>query len=238
MSKKRTPIKKKLSVVEQIALLSCIEEVDQMLLGEATTADIARFIQIERGELTDVNERTVAKALGDRRRDLLMEASAIVEADEEADDGETAAMQDAIRPRMPGAIARGAYRKMRLGMDALIELESLYLSARDRIGAIMEWEADNQRFYGDMHKEFATAAGIIEKHAKLSTELGGLGGQDRFSMRLDIKGVRHRHGATIADVLAKPESRHKVLALLDQLRDLGQLPGDVIDIDGEPSGAI
>lgn len=233
MSKKRTPIKKKLSVVEQIALLSCIEDVDEMLLGEATATDVARFVQRDRGELTDVKEATLAKALSERRRDLLMRVQTAMA--DEAEDQETAAMQDAIRPRVPGAIARGAYQKMRLGMDALIELESLYLSARDRIGQIMEWEADNQRFYGDMHKEFATAAGIIEKHAKLSSELG-MAGQDRFSMRLDVRGMRSRHGSTIAEVLAKPESRHKVLALLDQLRSLGD-GADVIDIDGEPSGA-
>jgi hypothetical protein len=228
VTNRETPIKKKLSVVEQVDLLPCIREVDEMLLGEATTADVARVIQRDRGLLTDVKEGTLAKALGQRRRDLLLAVSQ--EAREFAP--ESAAMQDAIVPRIPGAIARGAYERMQTGVDDIIELESMYLSVRDRIGAIMQWEQENERFHGDLHKDFSVATKMIELHAKLKNELG-MGGGDRLSVRLDVTGMKSKFGATIAEVFAKPESRHRVLSLIDQLKKVGQVPNV---IDAEPSG--
>lgn len=209
-----------MSLMDQIGGLSFSDEVDEMLRQNVSTTDIAKMIQIDRGQLTHVTEGTLGKALAARRMELLMDC---------VESADPVAMEQVHTPRIPGEIARRAYNKAKISMDDMIEVESLYLSCRDRIGALMTWEQSNSRFYEDMHKEFVTAAKLIELHAKLRSELGNSGG---FSMRLDIQGLQSQFGAKVAGVLMKPDSRHRVLSLIDDL----QRAGDVIDADGSVDG--
>jgi biotin operon repressor len=84
-----------------------------------------------------------------------------------------------------------------------------------------------------MPKEFTAAKELLMSHAKVQSELGMSGGS-RLTMKLDVRGMNGRFGGgSIADVLQKPESRHRVLGLLDQLRQIGQTVDEVVDVDGE-----
>jgi len=225
----RNPVTKRpLTVIERIEELGCIDEIDELLQDGTSPADVARFIQQTLGELKDFEEDTLVRAL--RKRRETPPAPKPVEMYSPAEDAPPT-------PRAPSTLARGAYMKQSRGIDSLIELESLYLSIRDRIGWRMEQEqkprkdAEGREYYVEadrMYLDFTAAREIVKEHAKLQTELG-MSTSDRFRITLDVQGMRSKFGASIAEVLTDPEGRHKVLALLERLKSAGALPADVID---------
>lgn len=225
----RNPVMKRPpSVSEQIADLGCIEEVNELLREGTSPGDVAKFLQHTLGELTEFTERTLTDALRKHRANLPPEPAAQMYSPAE---------EAPTTPRAPSTLARGAYMRQSRGIDSLIELESLYLSCRDRIGWLMELEQQPRgsgehvaiRPIEKMHLEFQAAKDIIKEHARLQADLG-LTTHDRFKITLDVQGMRSKFGASIASVLSDPESRHRVLSLLDRLKDAGSLPAEAIDV--------
>lgn len=230
----RNPIRKRPpTVAEQVADLGCIDEIDELLEEGTSATDVAKFIQQTLNELTEFGEATLVKVLRKRRADNAAAGPKMYSPAEEAPQ----------TPRAPSSLAYGAYTRQSRGIDSLIELESLYLSCRDRIGWLMDIE-QKPRGSGEhrairpiekMHLEYQAAKDLIKEHARLQSELG-MTTQDRFKLTLDVQGMRSKFGATIATVLADPEGRHKVLSLLDRLKGAGSLPADVIDVPAAAGG--
>lgn len=201
--------RKKLTVSERLVRLTAIDDVDEMLLEGMAVGDVAKFIQLGLGELDDVNERTLANELGNYRKTLDGKVS---ESKREA----LAEMvpKDIFGCRRPGVMARDQYRAQREGIDRMIELESLYLAQRDRIDALILQEQSMGELCAGTDRAVVAAAKLLEQHSREEQQLFDRAQGGPSHEKLNI----HGYSEETAEVLAKPDSRRRVISIVERLR--------------------
>jgi hypothetical protein len=213
-----------MSVGKLVEGLSCLTTVDVMLLEGVPVVDVAKFIQKDQGELTDINEKTLANALGARRLQrqevdgyfgARIPRVDIDDLDDSADGNDDRPRLGEYRRRAqtPSILTRNLYKRTEEGIKHMVELEGLYLAAKDRIDRWMELEAEAGAFSDRCGQEIVNAANIMAKHFEIAQELGLVEGGDRMKLTLDFK----RYSAETAKVLSNPESRHRVISLVERL---------------------
>lgn len=181
----------------------------------------ARYIMFTKGDLAEYNEASLAQVLEARRAEL------------------PTPRPSAVAPRSvrdPGALSKAAYTRHIIGLDVLTEMESLYLSQRDRIGRAITNEADSGSIDPELKDEFKVAGDLLKHYAKMASDMGLSPGADRFKLTIEGRGLR-RLGDRVAETLKNPESRRKVLSLLERTARVDG--GSVIDAESEvvePSG--
>jgi len=202
------------SVKNELAGLPEIREVDALIRARISITDVARFIQERLGRMRDVPPDSMRTAISDRM--------AALKAQDESGRVHSAT-ESPLTPRQPGVLAATLYSRVASGIDALVEIDALYLAQRDRLGWLIGLEAGDKVYNEKLNKEFRVAVGILETRADLQERLGLTGGssKDSLEVSLKLKGVRTRHGATTAEVMANPESRQRVMTLAQQLIGLG-----------------
>jgi hypothetical protein len=95
----------------------------------------------------------------------------------------------------------------------MVELEALYLAKRDRIDRWMELESEVGAFSDRLGSEIVNAAKVLGQHFSIAQELGLVEAGDSLKMTLDFK----HYSKSTAEVLSKPESRHRVISIVERL---------------------
>lgn len=202
------------SVKNELASIPEIREVDALIRARISITDVARFVQDRLGRMKNVPPDSMRTAISERMATLKAE---------DASGRVHSATESPTSPRKPGVLAATLYDRVASGIDALVEIDALYLSQRDRLGWLIGKENGEDEYNEKIHKEFRVAVGILETRAELQERLGLTGGasKDSLEVSLKLKGVRTRHGVTTAEVMANPESRQRVMNLAQQLIGLG-----------------
>jgi len=207
------------TVADRLGDLKSINDIDDMLLEGSSAPDVARFIHIGLKRLEDVPEQTLVEALKLRRTALREE--------QEEDFPARNVSEDSTRARSPGKLARLNYFQMRRQMDEMIELESLFLSLRDRIDALVAKEGEMGVPFEHTHREYLAAAKLLREYREARLAMVGHG-MDEVSLKLSVRGYSQR----TREVLAKPEARRRVFSVIERLtriaggRDIPMLVGD------------
>lgn len=200
---------KKLTVRERLVRLTAIDDVDEMLLEGMSARDVAKFIQLGLAELTDVKEQTLVNELGKYNKTL---EGRLSPSQKEA----FAEMvpENIFGCRRPGVMARDQYRTQRQGIDRMIELESLYLAQRDRVDALMLQEQTEGELCAVTDRAVVAAAKLLEQHCREEQQLLDRAQGGPAHEKLEI----HGYSEETAEVLAKPDSRRRVISIVERLR--------------------
>jgi hypothetical protein len=213
-------------VIDLIADLPIVNDVDDMLREGVGSESVAKFIQETMGLMTNVAPKTLSRMLRERRESLPPPPDPGINPDEWPATGE-----GGTEPRPPGRLARCQYGKALRGIDRLLEVESLYLSTRDRIDWLMQQEKTEGEPYEKMYLEVASARELLKTHADLEREFGATG--NRFRMSVEVSGRSSSElGQRVQKVLDNPESRHKVVDLVKRLKQAAHLPEPVETPEG------
>jgi len=244
--KKATP-----TVAERVELLEFVDEVDELLLEGTSTSNTARYIQQTMMKLKDVAFRTLVKTLKARHEQLELKRKK-VEGEAEGDladllhvanvhpastapaqhvDGANRIQGDF--PRTPSTLSRVMYEKYVGGFNSLLEIESIYLSQRDRISRMMLIEQNLGIPLEDLGREFDIARKLLVAHANIQDKLGltgdGRGHGTELNLSLTLKGLKSKLGADVIETLKDPQSRHKILNALRTISGDPSLPSTIID---------
>lgn len=221
------------SVAMKVEGLSCVKEVDSMLMEEASIADVVAFIQVDQELLENVNPRTLGNVLLARRK-LKMDEAEEFERNHWSSDSDSPPPDSEMlwreKPKLPSTFTRMAYERTKGGIEEINELEGLYLGHRHRLERLLDLEHRAGVFSENTSKEFLACASILMDRLKARKELGLVGRQGGdLHLHLDVGAYSER----TVEVLQNPEKRHRVVNLLERLGRLKELPTDVIDIDPE-----
>jgi hypothetical protein len=214
-SKPRHSKKKVAKLIEDLPFLS---DIDEMLLENTPGAAVAKFIQKERGELTDVNPESLANALLARQRQIQSTDGWWGAPRAEVVDQELLTQINYRRvPETPGKLVRSLYGRTEGGIKDMLELEGLFLAARDRTDRLLELEAVSGAFGDITTKAMDSASEMLWKRIQARAKMN-VGDEDSLDVNLSIRNYSQR----TVEVLSNPESRHRIMSLLERLTRFGK----------------
>lgn len=195
--------------------IKCFELVHQKVLEGYPMAEIARFIQDERKEYADITRGSLMALLNDYRNSI--------------------PKAELISKRMPRMFEK-AQKVVEKGLDELKELEKLYEKQMERIDIDITTEKKISKLMPSMTQEVRAAREILESYAQIKMDLGI---NTRHIGRLEVDGqisadMTARYGSeAVGRVLDSPESRRKVLGLVQRLLSVGSGVGEVLDVEAK-----
>lgn len=222
--------------------LPFVKVVDLMLLEGTPATDVAKVIQLDQKALVDVHTPSLVNALlrrKDRIRKAALEKSGedtkrwFGTADDDIDDEGEDEGPDGVEGtvgRLPGdvgefkhllpsTIARNLYeRVVENNVDELVETEALYMAQRARIDRLIEKEMQANGYIDTLQKEIGVAMNLLVNRVKMKEVMGLTTGDAKFREQLDLKGYTDKTVKT----LSNPESRHRVINLMDRLAKVEQ----------------
>jgi len=191
------------SVAQQLADLEDVNAIDIALVEGVKAADLARELREERGLFQDVRPDTLARELS-RRHQQRLEAAWAPSSE-------------------PPSVAHGLEASNPL--DELKTLEALVQVQLVRVDRALAIEHRSGSIGRQAGKEIEGAAKLLGELLRLKTLLGVDVGADGPHIVDDFEGLSRETAA----VLSNPESRHKVLSLVDRLAKRGKLKFDPTD---------
>lgn len=212
-----------------IEKLSFLGNVDTMLLEGVSSADVAKYIQEEMGALADLDPKSLSNALRVRKKQREDTArsyagsSRLPDPDDDDDDDDSGIGDDSEvkveepKVQKPSALAKSIYARAKGGIKDLLELEAMYLTQRDRIDRMVDLEHSRGIFAKDVGAEIMYAGQLIMMRVKTKHDLGLDDTSD--TPMIDMR----RYSEETVAVLSNPESRHRVMSLLQRLARLGKL---------------
>lgn len=182
--------------------MECFDEVHQKIIDGWKIAEIARWMQEEKEEYTDVTRDSLTLILQNYRKSL--------------PPGEL------VSKRIPDAIHKAA-EQLAEGMDELQELEKLYRFQMQRVQMGHAKEKLINLPIPSMTQEVRVAAEILGRYAELKMDLGinerQLGTVDVVQTK--ISEASDRYGKPgVQKVLENAESRRRVLGLAERFLQL------------------
>jgi hypothetical protein len=221
------------SLADRLLEIPEANELKRMILDRNRITDIADVLQQEWGHFCEHTRESLVRQLYAYRRKLLKEEGAGTGVDT---GGNLISHRRAITK-----IIRKRHDKVLDSVDKMIELEALYLVQRDRLEWLLEEERKENVPYQGMARDFLAAANTLLAHLKCEAALlvpeedekGAIANFDRYS-------------ENTAKALANPESRRRVVSLIERIQrnvDKVSNPCDVpvscgpeVDLDdtGEP----
>lgn len=183
---------------------SCFAEAHERILQGWPLAEVARFIQEENQEYTDVEPESLVAQLKEYRSTLDPALLASV--------------------RLPKPIIQAA-KKVEKGLDELDALEKLYGLQMERIDIDLNVEKSIKKLIPTMTQEVRVAREILQTYADLKMDLG-LSKRHIGQIEVDthvVAEVTAKYGKpSVTKVMASPESRRKVLSVTDKILQLAQ----------------
>lgn len=182
--------------------LKCFQEVHERIVEGWTLSDVAKFIQEDRQEYTDISPASLNALLNDYRLTI--------------PPAEKAARIPTVAKRAAVVVDRG--------LDELEEMQKLYLLQMERIQIDFGKEKMIGKLLPTMTQEVRTAREILQSFADLKMDLGLA---DRHLGSIDVNAqltadITARYGkASVAGVIADPDSRRKVLSIAEKMLQLG-----------------
>jgi len=196
---------------------NCFSEIDRRLRLGWTTPALAKAIQHEFNELTDLSITYIRKLIDQYRSTI------------------PAAELSMASPN--SIVARNANKKLSDGINELEEIEKLYKIQMERIQIDFGNEKTLKKLFPTTGREVYVAMKLIKQSADLKMDLGLVKrqlGTMEFTGQVAAE-VTDRYGKdSIGKVIADPESRRKVLGMAERLFQLGAKAGlDVVDMFGQ-----
>jgi hypothetical protein len=197
----------------KLRALKCFDEVHQRILEGYQIADLARYIQDECNEYTDVELPSLQAVLQEYR--------------------ESFPPAELIQKRLPRAFGR-AKERVEAGLDELQELEDLYRVQRARLQIDFGTEKKINKLLPSMTQEMRAAREILKTIADLKMDLG-LSKRHIGSVDVNahlLAGIEERRTTPeVAAVLQHPEKRRRLLALAGMLAK--RADEDTIEAEGQ-----
>jgi hypothetical protein len=193
---------------KKLRSLACYQEVYERICAGWPLAQVARFIQEERREYTEISRRGLEQQLTEFRKQM--------------------PPGDLVQKRFPEVFDK-AKEKVEQSIDELAELEELYRIQMHRIGVDFATEKGIRKLLPSMTAEIREARSILKDLADLKLEMGVLG---RAPKGVDVnvgveveatlaEGVMAQFGdEAVQKVLQDPESRRKVMGVVERFLKL------------------
>ena len=224
-------------IAEKVDRLSFRSVIDEMVASGKSYSEVAAFIQDVLGKLKTIERDRLEEALAfrDARKDLSNQVGEVISKSSDSSGGESPRNVVSISPRVPGEIAKGIYSKTGDPIDSLVEIEAVYLSLRDRLGWLMQYEQDTGQPYSKMGLEVRGIVELLRLYEEIRENAIGTGGSN-VNVNLSF-GNDSNSNAVVSKVMQNPESRQKIVTLLEKLRGTGLLGSglvsgrDVIDAE-------
>jgi hypothetical protein len=198
-----------------------VAQVDELIRGGHSSSDIAEYIQGHLMAFLDVKKRTLQDVVSRRKRKILEDEDDSGPENLSQDEPPLKNADDHGGPRVPrrmGQMASKMYRRAVGGINAIIEAEAAILMLRDRIDERVRIEADTGNVDEDLHKDIDAYRKLLLAHTELRKALGLIGTtQDSIKVSLDVQGIGEGFGKGVAQAVANPQSRAKLLAIAKRL---------------------
>ena len=207
---------------KQIEDLPFLDEIDQKLLDNVPLVSVVAFIQKDMGELTNVSPNSLSNALSARRKQIQGTATWFSADSVDGDDNE---MVDELmtrinyrrKPVTPSRASSTIAEREEAGIIDMLELEALYLAQRDRCDRLMELETICGAFGEMTTKAIDSAAEILWKRIQARGKLNE-GEYTGVDVNLNIR----NYSRETMEVLSNPESRHRILSLVERVTRFGK----------------
>ena len=191
--------------------LRCFTELHERTANGWPISEIARWVQVDKGEYTDVTRGSLTTLLHDYRNAL---------------------PRTALLGKIPSVVVK-AKEEVEKGLDELKELERLYTMQLERIQIDFNTEKQIKKLMPTMTQEIREAKSLLETYTDLKVALGlnatavpAMDGEVTL-----VASIEARYGTkAVAKVMGDPESRRKVLGVAQRLLSLGKQAAEVIDI--------
>jgi hypothetical protein len=213
----RVPLRGREDGHQRIRTLLCFQEVYDRILDGWPLSEVARFIQEVRKESTDIARKGLLSALEDYRKSI---------------------PPAELTKRRLTCTYFNAAAEVEEGLDELKELEKLYKKQLKRIEIDIKNEENIKKLLPTTGQEFRIAREILSNYADLKMDLGlskrHLGQVDVEARLLADVAVRYNK-PEVQTVLSNPQSRKKVLSLVERL--MSKSAGSLSDGPEEGAGA-
>lgn len=200
--------------------MKCFKEMHERIITGWTVAEVAKFVQDVKGELTNLT------------RDQLMDKLKLYR--------QSLPPGTMIARRMPQIMEKAA-EKLQGGLDELKELEKLYRLQITRIELDHQKEKQIGKLFPTLVQEMKEAREILIASAELKMDLG-LATRHIGTMEVDGKlasDLGDKYGAeSVKTVMSNPEARRKVLGLAAKLLTLGSKSSVSALVDGPDPVAV
>ena len=191
---------------QKLRALKCYQEVYDRICAGWPLAQVARFIQEERGEYTIISRHGLEQQLTEFRKQM--------------------PPGDLVQKRFPDVFDK-AKDQLKKQVDELEELEELYRIQMRRVEIDFNTEKNIGKLLPSMTGEIREARQILESLANLKMEMGVLGRAARgVDVNVEVEAtltedVMARFGdGAVGKVLENPESRHKVMGVVERFLKL------------------
>lgn len=188
--------------------MRCYEEVYSRICSGWAMTEVARFIQEERKEYTEISRNGLVQQLTEFRK--------------------TVPAGHLVQKRFPEVFDE-AKEKVEKGVDELAELEELYRLQMHRVGLDFAVEKSIKKLMPSMTAEIREARQLLQAIAELKMELGVSSRASR-SVDVDVNvevegelpgGIAGQFGSdAVQKVLGDPESRRKVMGVVERFMRL------------------
>lgn len=182
---------------ERLRSLPCIEEIEDRLAAGYPLPEVAKWLQEEKCECTDMSRKSLTTTLWRFKQDMppLEIATPIPET--------------AIK-------AREAVLE---GIDELDELEALYRIQKGRVSRYANLEKAAPMPWASLNKDIMLAATILVRRHEIKMDLGMSGGRNlgTLSIRPELQAKVDQYDDNIKSAVQSAESRSKVLSLAKAL---------------------
>lgn len=217
---------------KRIRALECFGEVKRFLVQGISPRRVARYIQEEQDEYTDVEIRSLEKMLRNFKKEELSEA-------------------EKVANQVPSKF-EDELEEMDKQINVLEELGSLYQMQLRRIQLNIEKEQETEQLMSGTGQEIRTAKEILESIGKFQQEFGM---EPKHLGTLSLQAEAAADTEDVSDMpgqfMMNPVKRNQVLEFLDSLDktdpraidavtegdiDEGEEEDDVIDVEPEGGG--
>lgn len=196
----RTPKKAAASLQD----CQCFEEVDRRLRLGWTSPDLQKFIQEESSELTNLSSAYVQKMIDNYRKSI--------------------PPAELLLTTQNTAVATNAAARMANGLEELDKLQQLWDLQMERIKIDFETEKKINKLFPSTGREVFYAMKIVNQTSQLKMDLGiakrQLGEVSVSGTAAVAIGARYDEG--VGKVISDPDSRRKVLGMVEALMTIGQ----------------
>ena len=191
---------------EKLRAMRCFDLVYERIRQGWPMTEVARYIQEDRQEYTDVSSAALIAILGDFRK--------------------TIPPGELVAKRMPDVMVE-AKERIEEALDEVEELEKLYRMQMDRVSMEVATEKKINKLLPSMNSEIKEARQILESIATLKMEMG-IKTRAPVQHNVDVE-VHERLGADLtqkfgsaaaAKVLESAESRRKVSGIVERFLKL------------------
>lgn len=186
----------------KIKALECLDQLNEKLTSGYPIPGIAKWLQEEMMEYTDVSRDSLVTILS-RYRNAMPPAQLVAPMSKVAVQAETRVMR---------------------GLDELDELEELYSIQKSRIMRYSALEANAPMPWVAVNKDIMLAATILVRRHEIKMDLGVGGGRNlgTLGIRPELQAKVDKYGEDVQVAAKSPESRGRVLALAKSLVKLNE----------------